>query len=105
MPDFMGGQGGGASPQGKSPNPWAAAARIAGKSIAAAGRSETESAGKYAEHIHPVDYQDYHRGGKVRKTGLARVHKGERVIPRGKVKRVEKLMRKSKTRTKARSGR
>lgn len=35
----------------------------------------------------------YKKGGKVRRTGLARVHKGERVIPKAKVKRVEKLMK------------
>jgi len=97
MPDMPGG-----APQGKSPNPWAAAARIAGKSIAAAGRSLTESAGKDASHIHPVDMNEYRRGGKVRKTGLAKVHKNERVIPRGKVKRVEKLMKRNKIRMKAR---
>lgn len=41
------------------------------------------------------------RGGKVRKTGPANLHKGERVIPAGKVKRVEKLMRGAKMRLKA----
>ena len=35
----------------------------------------------------------YHKGGKVRKTGTARLLKGEYVIPRGKVKRVRKLMK------------
>ena len=38
------------------------------------------------------------KGGKVRKDGPANLHKGERVIPRSKVKRVEKMMRKSKMR-------
>lgn len=38
----------------------------------------------------------YKKGGKVRRTGLARVHKGERVIPKSKVKRVEKLMKMKK---------
>lgn len=53
-----------------------------------------------SERIAPVAYK---RGGKVRKTGGAVVHKGERVIPKGKVKRVEKMMRKAKMRMKARS--
>ena len=48
-----------------------------------------------------VDYNSYKRGGKVRKTGPANLHKGERVIPRSKVKRVEKMMRKTKMRMKA----
>ena len=37
----------------------------------------------------------YKKGGKVHKTGLARLHKGERVIPKSKVHKVEKLMRKA----------
>ncbi len=37
-------------------------------------------------------------GGKIRKTGPANLHAGERVIPRSKVKKVERLMRKSKMR-------
>jgi hypothetical protein len=31
----------------------------------------------------PDDIPQYKHGGKVRKTGLARVHKGERVLTRG----------------------
>lgn len=102
MPDMPGGGGGGAPGGGGPPNPWAAAARIAGKSIAAAGRSFTESAGKYADHIHPVDMNEYRHGGKVRKTGISKVHKNERIIPRSKVKRVEKLMKRNKVRMKSR---
>lgn len=30
----------------------------------------------------------YKKGGKIRKTGLAFVHKGERVVPKSKVKRM-----------------
>jgi hypothetical protein len=52
------------------------------------------------DRITPVAYR---KGGKVRKTGPAVVHKGERVIPRGKVKRVEKMMRQKKMRMKARA--
>ena len=36
----------------------------------------------------------YKKGGKIHKTGLARLHKGERVIPKSKVHKVEKAMRK-----------
>jgi hypothetical protein len=32
----------------------------------------------------------YHRGGKVRKTGLARLKKGERVLTKGQQKRLMK---------------
>jgi SLT domain-containing protein len=48
-----------------------------------------------ASSIHAVSYK---RGGKVRSTGPANLHKNERVIPANKVKRVEKMMRKSKMR-------
>ncbi len=36
----------------------------------------------------------YKKGGMVRRTGLARVHKGERVIPKSKVAKVSKMMKK-----------
>jgi hypothetical protein len=53
-----------------------------------------------SERITPVSYK---RGGKTRKAGPANLHKGERVIPKGKVKRVEKMMRKAKMRMKTRA--
>lgn len=39
----------------------------------------------------------YKKGGKVRKTGLALVHKGERVIPKNKVAKADKAMKKMQT--------
>jgi len=93
MPDMPG--GGGSSPG--SNNPYAMAAKIAGKAIAAGGRSMAESAGKRADSIHPVKY---HKGGKVRKTGPAVLKRGERVIPADKRKKVEGLMKKAKVRMK-----
>ena len=74
--DFMGGGAKGGAAKPGSTNPWAMAARQAGKAIAAGGRSLTESAGKYAENVHPVEYRT---GGIVRRTGRAN-HKDERVI-------------------------
>jgi len=71
--------------------------RSAGASMVKSGQEELGRAA--SERITPVQYG---RGGKVRKTGGAVVHKGERVIPKGKVKRVEKMMRKAKMRMKAR---
>lgn len=80
----------------------ASALGAAGKSMSSSGQSMMDrSAEEASSRIGPVSFK---RGGKTRKTGLARLHKGERVIPRGKVKRVEKMMRKSKMRMKA-SGR
>ena len=73
----------------------------AGRSLSASGQSMMDdSRNEAASSVHAVQYQ---RGGKVRKTGMAKVHRGERVIPASKVKRVEKMMRKSKMRMKARS--
>ena len=52
---------------------------------------------------------EYHRGGKVRKTGPAIVKRGESVIPAGKRKKVERLMKRkgmkltNKKRSKSRS--
>jgi len=71
--------------------------RAAGKSLSQSGRDELNDASRMAPT--PVAY---HRGGKIRKTGLKRLEKGERVIAKGKTKRVEKMMRKAKMRMKAR---
>jgi len=74
----------------------------AGSGMQAAGQSMMDrSAEEAASRVGPVQYR---KGGKVRKTGPAIVHRGERVIPRGKVKRVERLMKRNKMRMKA-SGR
>ncbi len=35
----------------------------------------------------------YKKGGKVKKTGLALVHKGERIVPKKKVESVEQFMK------------
>lgn len=73
-----------------------AGAAAAGKQLSDSGRDMMDQARSDADaRSGPVSYGSYKRGGKVRKTGLARVHRGERVIPRKKVKRVEKAMRKS----------
>lgn len=66
----------------------ASALRSAGSSLSDSGRSEMASAA--SERITPVQYK---RGGKVRKTGPAIVHRGERVIPRSKVKKVDRMMK------------
>lgn len=64
------------------------ALKAAGRSLMDSGDAEMSSAA--GRGITPVSYK---RGGKVRKTGLARLHSGERVIPRGKVKKVERMMK------------
>jgi SLT domain-containing protein len=77
---------------------WQGGLRAAGKSLQKLGDRQLEDASN--RRITPVAYK---RGGKVRKTGIAMLHKAERVIPRGKAKRVEKMMRKAKMRMKARN--
>lgn len=70
-----------------------------GRSVSESGQSMIDGArDEAASSIRPVQYK---RGGKVRKTGRAIVHKGERVIPRGKVKRVERMMKRSGMRMKS----
>lgn len=71
--------------------------KSAGRSLSSSG-SEMMSEAR-SEGIRPVQYRN---GGRVRKTGPAVVHKGERVIPRSKVKRVDKMMRSAKMRFKNR---
>ena len=93
----------GPDPDGPPKKSWrdsktAGALRSAGSSLSSSGQDEMDRASSMS--ITPSQYK---RGGKVRKTGGAIVHKGERVIPKGKVKRVEKMMRKKKMRMKARA--
>jgi SLT domain-containing protein len=77
-------------------------AKGAGSSLSRSGDQMIDDSGRAAaSSVHAVQYK---RGGKVRKTGMAKVHKGERVIPAGKRKKVERLMKRSGMRMKA-SGR
>ena len=76
----------------------AGALRAAGSSLSSSGQSEMNRSSNMS--ITPSQYK---RGGKVRKTGMAKLHKNERVIPAGKRKKVERLMKKSEMRMKARS--
>lgn len=70
----------------------------AGAGLSAAGQKMIEGSREEAmanmDRQAPVNLPSYRHGGKVRKTGLARLHKGEKVIPRGKVKKVERRMKK-----------
>lgn len=61
--------------------------------------TEKDAADRAASNIHAVSY---HKGGVIRKAGLKRLEKGERVIARGKRKRVDRLMKRSGMRMKAR---
>ena len=85
------------SSSSSSSSNWKSRLKAAGQSLQESGRDESDSAA--SDRITPVSYK---RGGKTRKTGMALLHKGERVIPRGKVKKVEKMMRKKKMRMKDR---
>ena len=62
-------------------------------------RDQKDRSSEASSRIGPVQYK---RGGKVRKTGVARLHKNERVIPAGKRKKVERLMKRAGMRMKAR---
>jgi hypothetical protein len=77
--------------QGKSDRGKATAGAI-GDSLRSMGKDESDRADSISESIRPVQYR---KGGKVRKTGRAIVHKNERVIPASKRKKAEKVMRKA----------
>jgi hypothetical protein len=76
--------------QGKSSRAKDTAGAV-GSSLSSAGQSESDRAASDWSSIRSVSYK---KGGKVRKTGRANLHRGEVVVPRGKVKRVKKAMRK-----------
>ena len=67
-------------------------ASAAGSALRSYGQDESDRASAISQSIRPVSYK---RGGTVRKTGLARLHKGEVVVPRSKVKRVKKALRRA----------
>ncbi len=78
----------------------------AGSSLMSYGKSQMQSAA--SDRVTPVQYR---KGGKVRKTGPAIVHRGERVVPADKRKKVERSMKREgisltnrKRKSKARSG-
>lgn len=72
-----------------------------GRSMSQSGQGMVDSArGQAASSIRPVQYK---RGGKVRKTGPAILHKNERVITAGQRKKVDRMMKRSGMRM--RSGR
>ena len=82
--------------------------RSAGSSLSSAGSSESDRSSEMTASIKPVAYRT---GGRVKKTGPAVVHRGERVIPASKRKKAEKVLRKAgmsltnKKRGKKRGGR
>lgn len=74
-----------------SSTPWkdsktASGLRAAGSSLQQSGQSQLEAVREQAARGAVPSYK---RGGKVRKTGVARLHKGERVVPahKGRKKR------------------
>lgn len=70
--------------------------RAAGGSLAAAGNKMiSDSRDDAARNVHAVQYR---KGGKVRSTGRAIVHRGERVIPANKRKKVDRMLKRSRTR-------
>ena len=63
-----------------------------GDSLRDMGKDDSDRAAAISQNIRPVSYK---HGGRVKKTGLAHLHRGELVVPRNKVKRVKKAMRKT----------
>lgn len=42
---------------------------------------------KYSKPMSDDSYIDYHKGGTVKKTGLAKVHKGEKVLTKAQARK------------------
>jgi hypothetical protein len=63
------------------------------KAQAAVDQDEMRKRGDYAASLGKKKVPSYKKGGIIKATGLARVHKGERMIPKAKVAKVEKLMK------------
>lgn len=71
-----------------------------GKALSKSGsemiESSREQAASNMDRQTPLNLPSYRKGGKVRKTGPARLHKGELVVPRKKVRKVKRAMKKSR---------
>jgi hypothetical protein len=80
---------------------WSSGLKGAGSSLRDSGSDMMSAAREQmaANANRQTPIPSYKRGGKVRKTGLARLHKGEYVVPRNQVK---KVMRKMKSRMRSR---
>lgn len=83
-------KGGGGDDKDSGGSRYKKAMSSAGKAMADYGHIEAENAGRMGSSVGNVQY---HKGGKVRKTGRAIVKRDERVIPAGKRKKVERLMK------------
>ena len=57
------------------------------------GGSSPMGGGDSGGGFYGSDVTSYHKGGRVRKTGLARLKKGERVLTKGQQKKLKKRMR------------
>lgn len=68
------------------------AASSIGNSLSSMSSNETKRSADITANIRPVQY---HKGGKVRKTGPAVLKRNERVIPASKRKKAEKVLRKA----------
>jgi SLT domain-containing protein len=71
---------------------WKDYASAAGSGLRSYGQDESDRASSISQSIRPVAYK---RGGRVRKTGPAIVHKNERVIPASKRKKAERVMKRA----------
>ena len=69
--------------------------RAGGESLAKSGQAMMASAraDAAANANRPSSIPGYRKGGTVRKTGLAKVHRGELVIPKNKARKVKKLLK------------
>lgn len=86
-----------ASKKSRSSSGVRGALKAAGRSLMQSGQSAiSQSRDEAAQRA--SETPSYRKGGMVKKTGLARLHRGEYVVPRNKVKRMKKAMRMKKTR-------
>lgn len=83
---------------------WKSAAKAGGKSLSQSGQDMMASAGEQAgegareeverskdqadRELQRAAVPSMKRGGPVRKTGIYRLHKGERVVPKSRVKKM-----------------
>lgn len=78
----------------KDTRSWKAGAKAAGQSLSQMGQSDIREAAAELAYKDP-GVRSYRHGGKVRKTGIGKLHRGEVVIPAKTVRKVKKALKRA----------
>ena len=82
---------------------WKKGLKAAGKSMSAWGQGMLSNVAEEAGSRSAETAPSYRKGGKVRKTGLIKAHRGEEVVPSKDAKKVRRFLKRRKGKRGSRS--